>query len=117
MVRLGQALTVVGFALLLTPLGEPALYAGLTVAGLGCAPIFPSLLHATPDNFGKARSQTIMGMQMAGAYTGSTLSPPLFGALADGGLIALYPYYLLFFTAVMIALSERAGRVCAGGRA
>lgn len=117
MVRLGQALTLVGLALLILPLGEAALYAGLTVAGLGCAPIFPSLLHATPFSFGKARSQTIMGMQMAGAYTGSTLSPLLFGAFAGGGLIALYPYYLVFFMAVMIVLSERANRVTrAGGR-
>jgi len=117
MVRLGQAMTMLGFALILMPLGEMALYAGLSIAGLGCAPIFPSLLHATPFHFGKERSQTIMGMQMAGAYTGSTLSPLLFGAFAGGGLIALYPYYLLLFMAAMIALSERANRVCAGGRA
>jgi fucose permease len=114
MVRLGQALAVLGLLFLLLPLGEAALYLGLTVAGLGCAPIFPSLLHATPDNFGKARSQTIMGMQMAGAYTGSTLSPLLFGAFAGGGLIALYPYFLLFFMAVMVFLTERAGRACVG---
>ena len=112
MVRLGQAVTIIGLLLLLLPLGEAALYAGLTVVGLGCAPIFPSLLHATPFNFGKERSQTIMGMQMAGAYTGSTLSPLLFGLLAGGGLIALYPYYLVLFMAVMIFLSERANRVC-----
>lgn len=117
MVRLGQGLAILGIALILLPLGEGAIVAGLLIAGLGCAPIFPSLLHATPDNFGKARSQTIMGMQMASAYTGSTLSPLLFGTFAGGGLIALYPFYLLLFMVAMIAFSERASRVCAGGRA
>jgi fucose permease len=116
MVRLGQALAVVGLALVLLPLGEATLYTGLAVAGLGCAPIFPSLLHATPDNFGKARSQTIMEMQMAGAYTGTTLSPLIFGAFAGGGLIALYPYYLIFFMAAMIVLSEHANRACGSER-
>jgi fucose permease len=114
MVRLGIALVVAGIALILLPLGELSLFAGLTVAGFGSAPIFPGLLHETPENFGKDRSQTIMGMQMASAYTGSTLMPLLFGFLAGSAQIALYPYYLLFFTIVMFVLVERVNRVCAG---
>ena len=116
MVRLGQALIVAGIALVILPMGEIPLFAGLALAGFGSAPIFPSLLHETPENFGKGSSQTIMGMQMAGAYTGATLMPLLFGLFAGGGLIALYPYYLLVFTVGMIVLVERVNRACGVAR-
>lgn len=107
MVRLGQAAAAVSVIIILLPLGSGALYAGLALAGLGCAPVFPSLLHATPDNFGKANSQTIMGMQMASAYTGSTFMPPLFGFLAQRLGIGIYPLFLLFFALGMFIMAER----------
>ena len=116
MVRLGEAVAVAGLVFLLLPLGDVSLYAGLTLLGLGCAPIFPSLLHATPDNFGADRSQTIMGMQMAAAYTGSTLMPPVFGFLAARTGLWLYPAYLLVFGVGMVFLTERANRLCARNR-
>ena len=116
MVRLGEGIALIGLALLLAPLGEASMYAGLTLLGLGCAPIYPSLLHATPDNFGADRSQAIMGMQMAAAYTGATLMPPVFGFLAERVGLWLYPVYLLIFAVGMVFLTERANRLCAQSR-
>lgn len=116
MVRLGQVIAVIGTLVILVPLGNLTLVIGLALLGLGCAPIFPGLLHETPENFGEGNSQTIMGMQMASAYTGSTLMPLLFGFIAENVHIGLYPAYLMVFSLVMIFMVERVNRTYAGIR-
>ena len=113
MVRLGQALVVAGALLLLMPLGELVMVISLVMVGLGCAPIYPSLLHATPAHFGRERSQALMGLQMACAYTGTTVMPPLFGVLASAVGTRWLPVYLLVITALMVFMSEKTERVCA----
>lgn len=111
MVRIGQAIAGLGTLLLLLPFGNIMTLAGLIFIGLGCAPIYPSLLHETPDNFGADKSQSIMGMQMACAYVGSTLIPPLFGFIAEHVSISLYPLYLIFFIVLMFIMAERMNKV------
>ena len=108
MIRLGTAVLAVGLGCVLLPLptNAPALV-GLVVIGLGCAPIYPSIIHATPQNFGAERSQAIIGIQMASAYVGSTFMPPLFGLLANHISIRLFPVYLALFFAAMILLLEK----------
>ncbi len=101
MVQLGQVLVAFGILLLFLPFKNIALVSGLFVIGLGCAPIFPGLLHETPRNFGKEYSQTVMGMQMAGAYTGSTLFPPLFGFLGSRIGYGYFPVFLALLLAIM----------------
>ncbi|MFN3996980.1 MFS transporter [Algoriphagus sp.] len=81
LVYLGQGVIGLGLILLFLPSSVTVL-PGFLLIGLGCAPIFPSLLHETPVNFGEKHSQTIMGMQMASAYVGITLMPFLFGKIA-----------------------------------
>ena len=81
LVYLGQGVIGIGLIFLFLPTSY-TLIVGFLLVGLGCAPIFPSLLHETPVNFGSKNSQTIMGMQMASAYVGITLMPFLFGKLA-----------------------------------
>jgi fucose permease len=75
--------------------------------GLGCAPVYPCLLHETPQNFGKDVSQAIMGIQMACAYMGSTLMLPLFGLITENIGIAFYPVYLMVFAAIMLLIVEK----------
>ena len=104
MVRMGLGLIAVGVVLLLLPLGETAALAGLLLVGFGCAPIYPSLIHATPGRFGAENSQAIIGVQMASAYIGSTFMPPLFGLIAQYGNIGFYPVYLMIFAVLMIVL-------------
>lgn len=104
MTRLGQAIIVCGIAILLIPKFS---IVGLILIGLGCAPIYPCMLHATPANFGEDKSQAIMGVQMACAYVGTCLIPPLFGMVANYIHIALFPIFLLFIIALMIFMHIR----------
>lgn len=112
MIRLGTAVILAGILLVLIPVQADGLaLAGLILIGLGCAPIYPSIIHATPFHFGEENSQAIIGIQMACAYTGNTLMPPLFGALASVVGMGLFPIYLLLLTCLMLAASERLNRM------
>lgn len=107
MVRLGQAIAAVGIAALLLPLGEAAALTGLLLIGLGCAPIYPCLIHATPEYFGAEHSPAIIGVQMASAYLGTCLIPPLFGLAAAHIAIGLFPAFLLAALLLMTAMHEQ----------
>jgi len=106
MIRLGQAVTALGIAVLLLPLGTAVSAAGMLVLGLGCAPIYPAFIHATPTYFGAHRSQSVIGVQMAGAYVATSFMPPLFGLVAQYISPALFPVYLLAFLIAMVVLHE-----------
>ena len=80
--------------------------------GLGCAPIYPSIIHATPANFGAHNSQAIIGIQMASAYVGSTFMPPVFGLIANHITVALMPFYVLFFIILMYVMVSRTFHIC-----
>ena len=101
MVRLGQGIIAAGIGALLLPLGENAALAGLILTGLGCAPIYPCLIHAAPEHFGADKSQAVIGVQMASAYVGTCLMPPVFGWIAAHSTIALFPAYLAVILALM----------------
>ncbi|WP_225047772.1 MFS transporter [Lacticaseibacillus kribbianus] len=104
MIWLGSSLILTSLVLIVLPgLPVTVTLAGLLMLGLGCAPIYPTIIHETPTNFGAANSQAVIGVQMAFAYVGSTFAPPIFGVLAGIVGIGLYPYYILAFTAVMVA--------------
>ena len=106
MIRLGQALIAAGVVLILAPLGQGTLFAGLITVGLGCAPIYPSIIHETPVNFGRDVSMSMTGLQMATAYVGSCLMPPLFGLLAQYVTPTLYPWFLALILALMFVMAE-----------
>ena len=106
MIRLGQALIAAGVVLILAPLGQGTLFAGLITVGLGCAPIYPSIIHETPVNFGRDVSMSMTGLQMATAYVGSCLMPPLFGLLAQYVTPTLYPCFLAVILALMFVMAE-----------
>ena len=107
MVRIGQGCIFLGIAALLLPFGEGPALAGLVLVGLGCAPVYPSIIHATPEHFGAERSQAMIGVQMASAYVGTCLMPPLFGLIANHIDIALFPVFLLVVLAAMVFAHER----------
>ena len=111
MIRMGLVITGAGLIVLLLPLGNAALQVGFVMIGLGCAPIFPSMLHETPTRFGKSVSQKLVGLQMASAYLGSTVMPPVFGAIAQYIDMSLFPFFLLLMLLLMFALSENLNRV------
>ena len=107
MIRLGQAVALAGVAAILLPLGRLSSIIGLVLVGLGCAPIYPSVIHSTPERFGAENSQAMIGVQMASAYVGTCIMPPVFGALANRFGIFLFPLYLLAILAIMFIMHER----------
>ncbi|MGN0982662.1 MAG: MFS transporter [Candidatus Limivicinus sp.] len=112
--RAGFVIVALGIAAVLLPLGQTATLAGLLLVGLGCAPVYPCIIHATPARFGAERSQAVIGILMAGAYLGNCLMPPLFGLIANHISIGLLPPYLLLLLAVMALSHRRAVRICGG---
>lgn len=115
MIRLGEGVLAVGIVALLLPFGEGFSLAGLILIGLGCAPVYPCIIHSTPTHFGADKSQAVIGVQMASAYVGTCLMPPLFGLLANHISVMLFPIFLLAILVLMWAMYERLLRVKASG--
>lgn len=107
MIRIGLGIIAVGVAALLLPLGAFGASVGFLLTGLGCAPIYPCIIHSTPRHFGTEISQAMIGIQMASAYIGIALMPPLFGILANRVSISLLGVFLLVLLSVMIYAHER----------
>ena len=106
MIRLGQGIIGLGVLVLLLPLGESVSLAGLILIGLGCAPIYPCIIHSTPTHFGADKSQALIGVQMACAYVGTCLMPPIFGLIANHISVALLPVFLLVILVLMVVMHE-----------
>ncbi|MBQ3028009.1 MAG: MFS transporter [Lachnospiraceae bacterium] len=107
MIRVGTVGMLLGIGMILMPLPTDAVaLCGLVVLGLGAAPVYPCIIHSTPVNFGKENSQSLVGIQMASAYCGSTFMPPLFGLIAQFINVNLYPVYLGVFAVLLLVLTE-----------
>lgn len=107
MIRLGLIIIALGIILLMIPLGKYVALAALILVGLGCAPIYPCLIHSTPIYFGKVRSQAIIGVEMASAYVGTCLMPAFFGLIANKISISLFPFILSIILILMILMYGR----------
>ncbi len=107
MVRLGGILAVLGIISLFLPFGTAFTVGGIILIGLGCAPIYPAIIHSTPVHFGAEKSQALIGVQMASAYLGSLTMPPLFGILANHISVSLMPVYSLVIAVTMVLMHER----------
>ena len=106
MIRLGQGVAAIGIITLMLPVGEYISLIGLIMIGLGCAPIYPCIIHSTPEYFGADKSQAIIGVQMASAYIGTLLMPPIFGLIAEYINVSLYPVYLFIVMIFMVVMHE-----------
>ena len=107
MIRLGQKIVLLGIIAMLLPLNEVVSLVGLILIGLGCAPIYPCIIHSTPTIFGADKSQALIGVQMACAYIGTCIMPPIFGLLANHISVALLPIYLVIILILMIVMYEK----------
>ena len=110
--RAGFCIILLGIAAVLLPLGGTAALMGLGLIGLGCAPIYPSIIHATPERFGAEHSQAVIGVLMASAYLGNCLMPPIFGLIANHISISLLPVYLLLILVLMASMHRLALKRC-----
>ncbi|MCL2186693.1 MAG: MFS transporter [Treponema sp.] len=109
MIRLGQLIIALGIIVFILPFNGFTL-PGLFMIGLGCAPIYPSIIHETPRNFGKENSQAVIGIQMASAYIGTTIMPPIFGVLASFISFKIFPVFIAIVLIIMIFMIERLNR-------
>lgn len=107
MIRMGMTILAAGVLVLFLPMSQYITLAGFVLIGVGCAPIYPCIIHSTPDIFGADKSQAIVGVQMASAYTGSLLMPTLFGIIANHITVSLLPMYLCVIFVVMYVMYER----------
>lgn len=106
MIRLGEVIAALGILILMFSFKESISLAGLVIIGFGCAPIYPCIIHSTPALFGSEKSQAIIGVQMASAYIGTLLMPPIFGFIAEHINISLYPFFLLIILILMFVMHE-----------
>lgn len=104
MIVLGESLILIGIILMIIPTVNIVSLIGFIIIGLGCAPIYPSIIHSTPYNFGAENSQAIIGVQMASAYVGTSIMPPLFGYIANHISIYLLPFYLVIILILMFIM-------------
>ena len=112
LIRFGEAIIAIGIVTMLLPMSEIVSLIGLILIGLGCAPIYPCVIHSTPENFGEENSQALIGVQMASAYIGILLMPSLFGLLADYISVMLLPIYLFVILVVMFIMYEKMLKKC-----
>ena len=106
MIVLGESLILIGIILMIIPAVNILSLIGFIIVGLGCAPIYPSIIHSTPSNFGAENSQAIIGVQMASAYIGTLAMPPLFGYIANHISISLLPFYLVLILILMFIMHK-----------
>ena len=111
MIRLGTGIALIGVICITVPIKIVTII-GFVVIGLGCAPVYPCIIHSTPSNFGAENSQGIIGIQMASAYVGSTFVPPLFGLIANHISLALMPVYLAFFFILLLIMITKTEKIC-----
>ena len=79
----------------------------LLFMGLGCAPIYPAIIHSTPYNFGAENTSALIGKQMASAYIGSLSLPPVFGVLAKNFGTELFPFYAVVLGIAMLYMYKQ----------
>ena len=106
LIRIGQGIIVLGLIMIILPFSNTLSLVGLVVTGLGCAPIYPCIIHSTPARFGADKSQAIIGVQMASAYTGTCLMPPLFGLIAEHISMGLFPVFVGILLVVSVIMHE-----------
>lgn len=101
-IGIGTVIIAPAVLLLLLPVHGAVSVAGLFLVGLGNGSIYPNMIHLTPHNFGKSLSQSIMGSQIAFAYTGVMLAPPMVSLISGVFGIRIYPVLLCLLYVVMV---------------
>lgn len=112
MIRLGLGGILTGIIIMMLPANVYVSLVGLILVGIGCAPVYPCIIHSTPAHFGEDKSQAVIGVQMAFAYVGILCMPPLFGIIANNINVSLLPIYLLIVLIVMIVMNEKLNNKC-----
>ena len=111
LIRIGIVVELIGILFVFLPIqGYMVAAVGFVIIGTGMGPVYPSIQHLAPQNFGKRYSAAVIGLQMASAYVGSTFMPMVFGHLQQAAGIDIMPVYLLVFALLNLFLLEAAYR-------
>lgn len=102
-ILIGMISVLIGVILMIIPLSLIFTLAGILFIGLGCAPIFPCMLHETPAHFGSSAAQSIMGFQMASAYIGVTFLPPSIGFVTSHFSMKIFPWFIFVFACFLLS--------------
>ena len=114
MIRIGIAVEAIGILLVLIPSsGYYIAVIGFLLIGTGMGPIYPAIQHMAPNNFGRRYSASVIGLQMASAYIGSTFMPTVFGLIQQNAGIGIMPVYLMAFAILNFVFLELAYRAIA----
>ncbi|MCI0388054.1 MAG: MFS transporter [Acidobacteria bacterium] len=95
-----------GAALIWIDLTNLISFLGLGLMGFAAAPIFPSLIAATPERLGEAHTANGIGFQIAAAVLGQSLMPALVGWLAGQFGLEIVGPALLTAALLLLALFE-----------
>ena len=118
LIRTGIIIILFGAIISILPVSSYICAAiGFVIIGLGCSPIYPAFVHSTPSNFGRKYSQSIIGVQMAFAYVGMTVTPIIFGKLAEYISISILPYGVFSVAVIILITTELLNKKVAGAKA
>ncbi len=101
-IGIGSVVLAPAIILMLLPLNGTVTVIGLFLVGLGNGSIYPNMIHLTPHNFGKDVSQAVMGSQIAFAYIGVMLAPPMVSLVSGLFGIKVYPILLAVLYVIMV---------------
>ncbi|MBR2884059.1 MAG: MFS transporter [Clostridia bacterium] len=102
-IGIGTLVLAPAIIIMLFPLPGFISVIALFFIGLGNGSIYPNMIHLTPHNFSKETSQSIMGSQIAFAYIGVMLAPPMVSLISSLFGIKIYPVLLAVIYIIMVA--------------
>jgi fucose permease len=109
-IRSGLIITIIGVLLLMLPVKFLNL-PGIILIGLGCAPVFPCMVHETPCRFGNSQSEIITGYQVGTAYLSIVAIIPLIGLLAGRASLEAIPLSVFLSAVLTLAGTERLNKI------
>lgn len=110
-IKIGLIFIFVAIILLFIPFSSNISGFAFFLIGMGNGPIFPNMLHLTPENFGEDNSQAVMGVQMAFSYFGIMLVPAFFGIMAQIFNTDFFPIYIAILFALMVSATIKLKKI------
>ena len=106
LIRIGEGILLNGIILLTFKFNFVFMPIALFIIGLGCGPIYPSIVHSTVDKFTSKYSSAVMSIQIGFAYMANISVAPLFGILGNATTFLILPYIMLIFFVILVSGNE-----------
>lgn len=106
LIRIGEGILLIGIILLTFKFNFVFMPIALFIIGLGCGPIYPSIVHSTVDKFTSKYASAVMSIQIGFAYMANISVAPLFGILGNATTFLILPYIMLIFFVILVSGNE-----------